>query len=487
MSAIQATSFTRPQLSNNWRIHSAAHTSAANTPAAQASDTQAQLNSADSFVLSAAKPQIRSLNTQNLPTSRAGFLELYSPGISQIDLSKHSLFQNLGQALDSFSAGHLSQHARQFENLAEQVSCRHGLRSQQPPTAQQAEAVSDDVQTTEHKRPHKLSQHPRLQALRQKVADRLAQAKLQLEQGLNQQPSPRLLQLLKLVSEGLAELENAIISAEPVPQEAQRKGLFALVMSQAMAHLARGNEQEQSTRLQQWALMMDEENQDGSLTPQMMLQTAQKLNSESDDLLAQTAESLELLGPDAAALMQQKIPEAEAQAFQLMQDMTPKELNLWANANKGFVQALRSSVLPAWQTLQSQSKALAQELELLSPEVQALVKQADELALRSLSPAPEAPKGFENGVLSLLREFIKIIQTLDHEQLALQAQQTALILQQRKLDQSFLSNLLEDHQYHQQTQRQRSELQAHIQERYEYLEKRFQQGIAQSLQPNTLA
>ena len=119
----------------------------------------------------------------------------------------------------------------------------------------------------------------------------------------------------------------------------------------------------------------------------------------------------------------------------------------------------------------------------LSPEIQSLIDQADELALRLvLNPDPEPPKGFEDGVLSLLRQFSDIIRKLQADQQNLQAEQAAKIIQQRSLDKQFLGNLLDSKQYDQTLRDQRDQLQEQVSTRYQAIGSALQQALVQSQQ-----
>ncbi|PKL76825.1 MAG: hypothetical protein CVV27_08290 [Candidatus Melainabacteria bacterium HGW-Melainabacteria-1] len=412
-------------------------------------------------------PVIRSLDASKLPPTTPALLRQSGDSTPKLRLTREQLVQ----ALDR-SGGQVNEGPRQIpaglESLTQAVSRIRGDSSSvrlESPTASERPQSAPEVTG------------PRVDALREHIRERLGAALGRFEQRLAGSDSSRLQRLHGLLAEGLASVAQAAVATEPISPQQRAQGALALTLCQALSHLtSQGSEQEQAVKLQQWALMVDESSQSGALTPRMMLEAAASLLAEgAQQLQSETAQVMRLLG-EGPDLLDEPLPPAGREALQLMQEMTPAELSVLGSASRELSITLLRDVLSIFDVLTAEIKAQRAESAKLDAKTLELIAKADELALRMLMPVPEAPNGFEDGVLSLLREFRKIIEALDIDMRAVQAQETALILERRKLDSQFLVKLLGDRQYHSSVQQQRDSQLDQVKQRYDQLAQRLTQS-----------
>jgi hypothetical protein len=166
-------------------------------------------------------------------------------------------------------------------------------------------------------------------------------------------------------------------------------------------------------------------------------------------------------------LMNTPLAASGLEALNLMQDMHPAELSGLGAAMNALRTDMRSQWDPAFADLNREVGARIAEAADLSGTAEDLIRKADELALRVLSPKPEPPKGFEDGLVSLIRAFREILEQLDKDQGAIFRSNLSRILERRKGDSVFFAQLQTDQQFERNSRSQRENLSEQVQERYD--------------------
>jgi hypothetical protein len=423
-----------------------------------------QINTSDSF--SRQTPTIRSLDLNKLP-SKTALLPL-STTIQQPqepELSQTNLLQALELALTNLSN---PKHQQTIHPLIE--AAKEILVIAPAPTNKALEQI--------------LIQ-PRSLALRERLAARIHHSLERFENELETGNSPRLKQMNKLLSAGLHLIELSVTGKKKLSQAEQTEALVALSMSQAMGFLVQdANPAAQASRLQAWALLLEEQSQTTVLNPQKLIDIAMQLQPKAD-LQAEMQSSLNLLvdlgnlgESEAKALLTQPLTGTAGQILSLIQEMQPAELQRLGAGLQSLHSEIQNDWMPAWNDLNSEIGERLSEAAGLSSEAQALIKKADELALRLLSPKPEPPQGFEDGLLSLIQAFKKILQQLDKDQSALFLADLSRVLALRKRDNSFLDKLQSDLRYDLSSRQERENLNAQIEARYQNVLTQLQDTLA---------
>ncbi|PIQ23909.1 hypothetical protein COW36_11565 [bacterium (Candidatus Blackallbacteria) CG17_big_fil_post_rev_8_21_14_2_50_48_46] len=414
-------------------------------------------------------PKIRSLDLSlvSLPDKPLAVIS-HQEVPAQIQFSKNHLLTALNLALGKLSSS--EEHAH-IHPLAEAA---HSIRVASPQALAGAEdKLNQKIQAV-------LAQ-PRSQALRERLSSRIETSLARLEDRMGKTDSPRLQRLHEILSQGLERLKAVATGERALPESEKKQAILALTLNQVVGHLCKeGSPQEQATRMQQWALLVEELKQNQPLTAQLMLDAAARLNVEDQTALEQDlASSLALLsGPGQKlpeGLLNAALPETGVEALALIHDMNASELFTFGSAMKALSAEIRGEWLPAASDLNSEITAGLAQLEILSSDAQDLIKKADELALAPLAPKPEPPKGFEEGVLSLVREFKKIIQQLDKDQSALFLKNLAHVLEQRKHDNAFIDQIQADLRFDATLRGQRENLKEQVETRYQHVLEQFQQ------------
>lgn len=430
-------------------------------------------NPKDSFERTA--PIIRSLDPQKLTRSDLSFeaqLNARNSTVSQEpSLSRSYLFKALDRALQNLP---LETHLPEIHPLAEAAK---SIRVELPLAP-----------LTEVRLPPKIEhalRHPRSEALRERLSQRIEGTLTRLEHRLENSNSPRLKQMHQLLSTGLAHLRSAATGEKALSPEEQQTATMALALSQCMGHLYKHSAPtEQASRLQQWVLLLEERRgQTGVLTPQDLLQAARQIQSlNADELQTGMQAALELMaGPGQSSLPQvlnQPLARSGLAVLDLMQEMHPQELNHMGAALAELQTDIQSQWLTAFADLNREIGVRIAEAAELSTEAEDLIRKADELALRVLSLKPEPPKGFEDGLVSLIRAFRKILEQLSKDQGALLAGNLARILERRKGDSLFFAQLQTDQQFEFNSRTQRQNLNEQVQARYERLNQQLQAASA---------
>lgn len=406
------------------------------------------LSTADSFVRQS--PVIRSLDPQKLPQT----------AIQEPELTRRYLFKALDQALKSLPAGvdlkQVHPLAEAAKNIRVDNSLPESAESRLPPKLEQA-----------------LS-HPRSEALRDRLSQRLQTSLERLEHRLEDSNSPRLKHMHRILSAGLERLQAAATGEKTLAPAEQQEATMAMAMSHCIGHLhENASPAEQASRLQQWVLLLEERRQEtGGLTPQDLLDAATQIQTTGTDELKigmQTALQL-LAGPGqtpAPNLMNAPLAASGLEALNLIQDMRPEELSGLGAALNALRTDMRSQWAPAFEALNREVGARMAEAADLSGAAEDLIRKADELALRVLSPKPEPPKGFEDGLVSLIRAFREILEQLDKDQGAILLDNLSRILERRKGDSLFFAKLQTDQQFERNSRSQRENLSEQVQDRYD--------------------
>lgn len=307
------------------------------------------------------------------------------------------------------------------------------------------------------------------QSVRERLLARMENSLQCLEEKLVHQDSLHLRRIHTLLSEGLQQLQRAATSPGQVSVQQQHQGLLALAVSHALGSLYENRTPtEQNLRLQQWAIFLEG---DRELSPRRLLAAAEALQGHVS-LMAEMQHSLILLAapgqaePDLA-LLDTPLPAASLEVLTLLRDMPADELAVLGEA----MQELRSAVCTQWlDGLGSIPRHHSLALQILSSEAQALIQQADELALRVLAPVPEPPQGFEDGVLSLIRKFKQILRQLDQDLHQIFLQILSQNLAQRRLDATFFEKLLEESRFAAHLRTLRDDLRRQLEYRYQQIE-----------------
>ncbi|MGE3725776.1 MAG: hypothetical protein AB7I41_09505 [Candidatus Sericytochromatia bacterium] len=443
----------------SWKIRPSVEANALSTP--------------DSFVRQS--PIIRSLDPQKLPRTEVSFeIELSAQAektAQEPQLSRTYLFQALDQALKNLPAG---VDLKQIHPLAEAAK---NIRVENP--------LPVIAETRLPKRLEQALSHPRSEALRDRLSQRIETSLARLEQRLEDSNSPRLQQMHRILSAGLERLQAAATGEKTLAPAEQQEATMAMAMSQCIGHLhENASPAEQATRLQQWVLLLEERRQEtGGLTPQDLLNAAAQIQSSGTDQLQTGMQSaLQLLaGPGQTPspnLMEAPLAASGLEALNLMQDMRPEELSGLGAAMSALRTDLRNQWAPAFADLNSEVGIRIAEAADLSGEAEDLIRRADELALRVLSPKPEPPKGFEDGLVSLIRAFREIFEQLDKDQGAILLGNLSRILERRKGDSVFFAKLQTDQQFELNSRSQRENLSEQVQERYDRLVAQLQNSLA---------
>ncbi|MBT9546207.1 MAG: hypothetical protein IV090_12520 [Candidatus Sericytochromatia bacterium] len=432
----------------SWKIRPSVETNALSTP--------------DSFVRQS--PVIRSLDPQKLARTEVSFaLELSEKSVTAIQepqLSRSYLFKALDQALKSLPAGVDLKQVHPLAEAAKNIRVDNSL-----------------PEIAENRLPKRLEQalsHPRSEALRDRLSQRIQTSLERLEQRLEDSNSPRLQHMHRILSAGLERIQAAATGEKSLAPAEQQEATMAMAMSHCIGHLhEKAPPTEQASRLQQWVLLLEERRQEtGGLTPQDLLNAATQIQSSGADELKmgmQTAMQL-LAGPGQTAapdLMNAPLAASGLEALNLMQDMRPEELSGLGAAMNALRTDMRSQWAPAFEELNSEVNTQIAESADLSGAAEDLIRKADELALRVLSPKPEPPKGFEDGLVSLIRAFREILEQLDKDQGAILLGNLSRILERRKGDSLFFAQLQTDQQFERNSRSQRENLSEQVQERYD--------------------
>ncbi len=278
----------------------------------------------------------------------------------------------------------------------------------------------------------------------------------------------------RILSAGLERLQAAATGEKTLAPAEQQEATMAMAMSHCIGHLhENASPAEQASRLQQWVLLLEERRQEtGGLTPQDLLDAATQIQTTGTDELKigmQTALQL-LAGPGqtpAPNLMNAPLAASGLEALNLIQDMRPEELSGLGAALNALRTDMRSQWAPAFEALNREVGARMAEAADLSGAAEDLIRKADELALRVLSPKPEPPKGFEDGLVSLIRAFREILEQLDKDQGAILLDNLSRILERRKGDSLFFAKLQTDQQFERNSRSQRENLSEQVQDRYD--------------------
>lgn len=336
-------------------------------------------------------------------------------------------------------------------------------------------------------------QQPENLKLKARLQRRMEQTLTRLAKRGEQSHSPRIQRLTRLMTQGLEKLEKAATGEQSLSPLEQRQATTALAMMTAIEELSNGGSApEQATRLQAWSLQVEDQvEQQGTLTARDLIDTAKQILSgvgSGLDPMQELRESLSLLGgagdpdpPDPETLLDTPLSEAGKQILDLLKDMPPAELSQWAET----MQWLSTEVQGNWQ---SDYLALDQALKQsvthlvstppedlgLSDDVLALIQRAEELAQKNLAPTPDLPRGFEEGVQSLFREFQRILRQLDRDQMVLFKKQFDLGLERLRLETHFLDQQQEAARYDSEVREQRSGLQKQLNLRLDRLQQALQ-------------
>ncbi len=414
------------------------------------------LSPSDSFVRQS--PVIRSLDPQKLTHT----------AIQEPQLTRSYLFKALDQALKSLPAGvdlkQVHPLAEAAKNIRVDNSIPEVAENRRPPKPEPAL----------EKALEKALSHPRSEALRDRLSQRIQTSLERLEQRLEDRNSPRLQHMHRILSAGLERLQAAATGEKTLAPAEQQEATMAMAMSHCIGHLhENASPAEQASRLQQWVLLLEERRQEtGGLTPQDLLNAATQIQSSGTDELKtgmQTALQL-LAGPGQIPtpdLMNAPLAISGLEALNLMQDMRPEELSGLGAAMNALRADMRSQWAPAFEDLNREVGARMAEAADLSGTAEDLIRKADELALRVLSPKPEPPKGFEDGLVSLIRAFREILEQLDKDQGAILLGNLSRILERRKGDSLFFAQLQTDQQFERNSRSQRENLSEQVQERYD--------------------
>lgn len=451
----------------------------------------AELAPTDSFQPSAA-PVIRSLDPSRLPPTApplTGAPEVAFPPAAPGEgsaLSKDRLVAALSRAVRQLPSDGGTSYLAGLGDTVRRIRAR------------QTEAASQQAEAGHAGGPQLDKSGRRIQALRERLAEDVTVAAKELAP-LEQSESPRVRGLFGILRRGLQQASKAAAAEAPaeVSPEARSEGAMALAMTKAMAFLSQGSDKAAAPAegqpadkadkagddsslgglMQRWVLMLEEKGRQGQLSPQDLIDAAAEVKGQDPSALRQeTASMMRLMGENVEQMMKAPLAASGLEAIKLMQDMPPRDLAQVARTSRAVIGQLQDKVLGRLDQLYKELEARQAEQAALSAEAQALIDKADELALRSLSPVPEPPHGFEKGVISLIQEFIKIIRNLDHDIRALQLQQTAKVLERRKLDSAFLHKLLEGRR-HESEQRQNSDaLHEQVRTRYDQLATRLQEA-----------
>lgn len=453
----------------SWKIRPSVENTAPNT----AQNTA--LGNPDSFVRQS--PVIRSLDPQKLPRTEISFVEQFSASpltLPEPQLSKSYLFEALDLALKNLPAGEGLKHVHPLAEAAKNI------RVENPA----AEAVENLPRQRVEEVERALS-HPRSEALRDRLGQRIQTSLDRLEERREESDSPRLKQMYRILSAGLERVKTAATGEKNLSPAEQQEATMAMAMSESMGHIQENTPPaEQASRLQQWVLLLEERRQQaGGLSPQDLLDSAMLIaTTGTTELQTGMETALQLLaGPGQApnpGLMDAPLAATGLEALSLMQDMRPEELSSLGAAMSALRTDFRSSWAPAFADLNSEIGNRIAEAATLSPETEGLVRKADELALRVLSPKPEPPKGFEDGLVTLIRAFREILEQLDKDQGAIALGNLSRILERRKGDSVFFAKLQIDQQFELNSRSQRDNLNEQIQDRYGRLVAQLQNSLA---------
>lgn len=303
---------------------------------------------------------------------------------------------------------------------------------------------------------------------------------LKIKQLAEHARNPKSKRVLKKMGRSLQRLEKALMREQPL-NRSEKMDIFAERLLQKMMHkLAKhGNPTEKAQRLQVLANITRSFSPEES-TPEAMLKQIKNLFPGQRQDLEQVTTELEhefgafALTPDPPTvkdMLGSPLSSAASELFQELQDIPQSELLTILSAADSIDQDMVAQWTPSALNLQN---SLQVGLQGISEEALALIEKAENLARSvELVPTPQAIKGFKDGALSLIREFLRILQELDQDLKAIMLDEFQKTLETRLLDQQFMQRILDAKAFDQMIKSQRDKAEKLLEERLHFMVESF--------------
>lgn len=349
-----------------------------------------------------------------------------------------------------------------------------------PPLEFNPLAATDSEPPALQTSPQEPSSRAQLQKDLQQMQQVTQESLVKLQQLAEHASNPKSKRVLKRMGRSLQKLQKALMREQPL-NRSEKMEIFAERLLQKMMHkLAKhGTPTEKAQRLQVLANITRSFSPEES-TPQAMLKQVSNLfPGQRQDLEEVTTELESEFGafalrpdpPTVKDMLSSPLSTASADLFQELQDIPQAELLTILSAADRIDQDMSAHWTPSALNLQA---SLQVGLQGISEEALALIDKAESLARSvELVPTPQAIKGFKDGALSLIREFLRILQELDQDLKAIVLDEFQKTLETRLLDQQFMQRILDAKAFDQQMKSQREKAERLLEERLNFMVESF--------------